>query len=148
MQGSAVLYVRITDYDPFNDDHVGNIYIPIRLNPGESIQRDTYTGGYGRFELSIQLSCLPHFFDKNCSTFCFPIDVDGIGHFICGPQGERICLDGWRDPAYHCLIRKQSHATNIHLKLLDFFLHMQQYVKNVTQLVVYALHQADACKLE
>ena len=141
-----MLYVRITDYDSYNeDDHVGNIYIPIHLNPDESIQRDTYTGGYGRFELSIQLSCQSYFFDRNCSTYCFPINVDGFGHFRCGPQGERICLKGWRDPGNHCLTRKQFHTINIHLKQLHS-LYMQQYVKNVTQLVVHALHRANACK--
>ena len=115
MQGSATLYVRITDYDWYNgNDHVGNIYVPIRLNPGEVIRRKTYKGGYGRFELSIQLHCLPNYFDRNCSTFCDLTD-DETGHFRCGPRGERICLDGWGDPGNDCLKRKQFHtATCMH----------------------------------
>lgn len=112
--------MRITDYDRISgNDHVGNIYIPIRLNPGGVIQQDTYRGGYGRFELSIQLHCLPNYFDRNCSTFCDPVDIGGVGHFDCGPQGERICLNGWGDPGHDCLKRKQFHtAAHMHVKLL------------------------------
>ena len=140
-----MLYVRITDYDWYNgDDHVGNIYVPINLNPGESIQRDTYAASYGRLELSIQLTCQPNFFGKKCSTFCNPVDIDGRGHFICGPQGERICRNGWRDPGNHCLTRKQFHTLQMCKLVLS--VHMQRYVKTVTPLAAVALHQTIARK--
>ena len=109
-----LLYVRIIDYDWYNrNDHVDNIYIPIRLNPGQSIAQRTFEGDYrrSRFELSIQLHCQPNFYGGECLTNCVPTD-DNTGHFRCSPQGERLCLDKWRDPANHCLTRKYLVLNN------------------------------------
>ena len=109
VQGSAQLYVRIVDYDKFSkNDHVDNIYIPIRLNPGESTSLNTFVGYYKRssLQLSVRLSCQPNFYGRDCLTYCIPTDRNGIGHFGCGPAGERLCLKGWKDPGNHCLTRK------------------------------------------
>ena len=111
MQGSATLFVRIEDYDLqlSSNNLVDDIYILIHLNPGQSTPRRTYEGVYGRgrFELSFELRCQPNFYGEDCLTNCAPTDNDS-GHFGCGPQGERLCLDGWRDPGNHCLTRIKS----------------------------------------
>ena len=110
MQGSALLNVRIVDRDRVTrNDLVDNIDIPIHLNPGQSTPRRTYRGVYGRsrFELSFELRCLPNFYGENCLTNCIPTDNEE-GHFGCGPRGERLCLDGWKDPGNHCLTRKHT----------------------------------------
>lgn len=115
MQGSALLYVKIVDYDRLSsNDLVDNIYIPIHLNPGQSITRHIFEGIYrrSRFELSIDLSCQPNFYGEDCLTNCIPTDNDS-GHFGCGPQGERLCLPGWKDPGNDCLTRKQFTTLRI-----------------------------------
>ena len=126
MQGSALLYVRVVDHDLFSIDNlVDNIYIPIRLNPGESITRQTFEGDYrrSRFELSIELSCQPNFYGEDCLTSCVPTDNES-GHFGCGPRGERLCLNGWRDPGNHCLTRKGYHTHKYYITVFVTCSHM------------------------
>ena len=108
-QGSVVLYVKVKDLDLFSsDDLVDRIYVLINdLMPGESTAKIETTGvfGNGKIKLRFQLECWEHFYGRNCAIFCIPID-DNRGHFDCGPNGEVICLNGWQDPANHCLTRK------------------------------------------
>ena len=128
-QGSAQLYVKVLDYDAFrHNDHVDDIYIPIKdLNPGESTQMIRTGGVYGNgiIELSFQLNCRPHFYGRNCAVFCIPIDIDGVGHFDCGPSGVKTCRKGWRDPGNHCLTRKQIILNSVHTMAIDHILHVQ-----------------------
>ena len=109
-----MLYVRITDFDWLSrNDYVDSIYIPIHLDPGESIPRMTYEGSYrrGSLRLSVRLSCQPNFYGRDCLTHCVPTDVANVGHFKCSQNGERQCLKGWKDPGNHCRTRK-------HIKLI------------------------------
>ena len=114
LQGSAELYVRVTDYDPHNsNDRVDDIYAPISISPAQSTTTRTFVGQYGngRLGLSFHLACLGDFYGARCSTFCRPIDDVDDGHFACGPNGERVCLPGWQDPGNHCLTRNKLHAS-------------------------------------
>ena len=53
----------------------------------------SYNGdhGNGRIELSFRVQCEESFHGQNCTTFCQPTD-NSTGHYTCGPNGERICL--------------------------------------------------------
>ena len=101
--------MRVTDQDLLNlNDHVDDIYIIIsNLNPGESTGEITTQGVYrkGTITLSFQLVCQTNFYGRDCATYCVPADDDINGYFTCGPNGERICRNGWQDPGNRCLTR-------------------------------------------
>jgi len=44
---------------------------------------------------SYRVICDENYFGDNCSEFCKPRD-DKFGHYICGADGARVCLDGWK----------------------------------------------------
>ena len=56
----------------------------------------SYNGDHGnsRIQLSFRVQCEESFFGQNCTTFCQPTD-DSTGHYTCGSNGERICLQGY-----------------------------------------------------
>ena len=39
--------------------------------------------------------CSDHYFGRDCDTLCRPRD-DQFGHYECGPDGEKVCLEGWQ----------------------------------------------------
>ena len=102
--------MRVTDRDVISDrdDHVDDFYVLINIKPGESIGPITTVGEHnnGRITLSFQLICQPGFYDRDCATYCVPADDDVNGHFTCGPNGKKICRNGWQDPGNHCLTCK------------------------------------------
>ena len=96
------------DYDPaFDDnDHVDDIYVNISLTPSSSFtSRRAYNGtnGMSVIELSFRLQCKSNFYGSDCATYCVARD-DIVGHFACGPDGDKICLSGWSDPSRNCTI--------------------------------------------
>lgn len=58
-----------------------------------------WTGGvfndlYSNLEYEFRLVCGPHYFGIDCDTFCRPRD-DPLGHFTCGPEGQKVCMNGY-----------------------------------------------------
>ena len=109
MQGSVKLYIKVEDYDPLNsNDHVDDVYITISLMPNSTFTpRQHYVGIYGssRIELSFRLQCSSNLYGNNCTTYCVARD-DSEGHYSCGPNGEKLCLNGWSEPSSNCTVRK------------------------------------------
>ena len=108
MQGQVQFYIEVIDLDDLDrNDHVDDIYVDISAAPNAMFsQVMSYNGdhGNGRIELSFRVQCEASFFGENCTIFCQPTD-DSTGHYTCGPNGERICLQGWLDAATNCLTR-------------------------------------------
>ena len=98
VQGQVQFYIEVVDNDDTDpDDHVDDIYVDISLSPSASFsQVMSYNGdhGNGRIELSFRVRCEESFYGQNCTTFCQPTD-DSSGHYTCGPNGERICFQGY-----------------------------------------------------
>ena len=72
------------------------------------VGRQIYSGARGSssMDLDFKASCSANFYGPQCTVICdTPVD-DDTGHFTCTDEGERVCLDGWQDPATRCLIRK------------------------------------------
>jgi len=61
--------------------------------------------GNAMIQLSFRVQCDHNFYGRNCSTFCVHTD-NSTGHHACGANGERVCLNGWRNPSENCLTRK------------------------------------------
>ncbi len=90
--------MQVIDNDPFEDDHVDDIYIDRTLSTSSSFTPyQTYIGDYGnsRIELTFRVHCDPHFYGSHCSQYC--VDTDNVGgHYTCDRNnGNRICLPGW-----------------------------------------------------
>ncbi|XP_039248161.1 uncharacterized protein LOC120326021 [Styela clava] len=45
---------------------------------------------------SYRVKCDQHYYGDGCSKYCRPRD-DMFGHYTCDRNGEKVCLDGWRD---------------------------------------------------
>ena len=100
MQGGFQFYVAKTS----NDDHVDDIYVHKTLASSSSFTDPTYYSGdygYAMLELSFRVQCDHNFYGRNCSTFCVHTD-NSTGHYACGTNGERVCLNGWRNPSGTC----------------------------------------------
>ena len=111
-QGTVILYIQVEDYDPYNsNDHIDNVYVTISLTPNSTFTpRQRYCGIYGRsrIELSFRLQCSSaDLYGSNCTTFCVARN-DNEGHYICGLNGEKICLNGWSEPSNNCTVRKYN----------------------------------------
>ena len=93
------LYIEVVDKDTDSNlsDHIDDIYVGISLSPSASFsQVKSYNGdhGNGRIELNFRVQCEASFFKQNCTTFCQPTN-DSTGHYTYGPNGERICFQGY-----------------------------------------------------
>lgn len=67
---------------------------------GEKWHQNVYssnsTSSYtSQLRYSYRVICDENYFGDNCSEFCKPRD-DKFGHYICGTDGARVCLDGWK----------------------------------------------------
>ncbi|XP_040576398.1 uncharacterized protein [Lepeophtheirus salmonis] len=58
-----------------------------------------HSQNYTRLDYEYRVLCSSHYYGNDCDTLCRPRD-DTFGHYICGSQGEKICLPGWeKDPS-------------------------------------------------
>lgn len=48
-------------------------------------------------QYSYRVVCDDNYYGAGCTRRCVPHD-DIIGHYTCGPDGSKICLDGWQGP--------------------------------------------------
>ena len=108
IQGSFQFYIQVGDADLFAGEHVDDIYVHKTLASSSSFTDPTYySGDYGNamLQLSFRVQCDHNFYGRNCSTFCVHTD-NSTGHYACGANGERVCLNGWRNSSGNCLTRK------------------------------------------
>ena len=92
----------------------------------------------GTISLSFRVSCTENYYGPNCAAFCEPSDNricdengnivcrdthyygtlcdvfcegrnDSLGHYQCGQNGSKICLEGYQDPDTNCTTRKWVH---------------------------------------
>ena len=51
------------------------------------------------YNIDFRMVCSAHYYGSDCDTLCRPRD-DQFGHYTCGPNGEKVCLDGYqKDPS-------------------------------------------------
>lgn len=68
------------------------------LSAGRDWTRGVHQDRRTRLEYDYRMACSAHYYGADCDTLCRPRD-DQFGHYTCGPQGEKVCLDGWqKDP--------------------------------------------------
>ncbi|XP_065372234.1 protein serrate [Calliphora vicina] len=53
-----------------------------------------HIGRNARITYRVRVQCAATYYNTTCTTFCRPRN-DQFGHYNCGPQGEKICLNGW-----------------------------------------------------
>jgi len=51
--------------------------------------------GHTILEFEYRMICTAHYYGKDCDTLCKPRD-DQFGHYTCGQDGQKICLQGWQ----------------------------------------------------
>ncbi|GFO45468.1 delta-like protein [Plakobranchus ocellatus] len=45
--------------------------------------------------VATRVVCSSNYYGRNCTSFCRPRD-DFLGHYICTPTGQQVCMDGWQ----------------------------------------------------
>ncbi|XP_056652075.1 delta-like protein 3 isoform X2 [Monodelphis domestica] len=65
-----------------------------KLAVGGPWARDARQAGGWELLFSYRVRCEPHYYGPACARLCRPRD-DPLGHFHCGANGERVCMDGW-----------------------------------------------------
>nr|XP_020828112.1 delta-like protein 3 [Phascolarctos cinereus] len=65
-----------------------------RLAVGGPWAQDAKQAGGWELLFSYRVRCEPHYYGPACARLCRPRD-DPLGHFYCGANGERVCMDGW-----------------------------------------------------
>ncbi|XP_073818444.1 protein serrate isoform X2 [Musca autumnalis] len=53
-----------------------------------------HIGRNARITYRVRVQCAATYYNTTCTTFCRSRN-DRFGHYDCGPQGEKICLNGW-----------------------------------------------------
>lgn len=105
MQTAFQLLVSVEDDDSrTSDDFVDVVVVEMSLSPSPGPTDPTTYPSRGEvcsFIISFRVECSEGLFGEDCSVFCEPRN-DSMGHFSCGSGGERVCLDGYRDPETNC----------------------------------------------
>ncbi|XP_073818440.1 protein serrate-like [Musca autumnalis] len=53
-----------------------------------------HIGRNARITYRVRVQCAATYYNTTCTTFCRPRN-DQFGHYTCGPEGEKICMNGW-----------------------------------------------------
>ena len=95
-QGDFQLYIVIKEDD---GDLVTQLYIEEELEP---MEKTKYTH-QGQVLLAAQFSvvCKENYFGLDCATFCEERG-DELGHFTCDGEGNKVCLQGYKNPSTNC----------------------------------------------
>lgn len=46
-------------------------------------------------QYAVRVKCQPNYYGPQCEQHCVPRD-DQFGHYTCGEDGSKVCLDGWQ----------------------------------------------------
>ena len=67
-----------------------------RITKSKSLDsgHDWVYGDDGKLEYEYRLVCGSSYYGRDCDIICKPRH-DNFGHYTCGPQGEKVCLEGW-----------------------------------------------------
>lgn len=55
---------------------------------------ETHTDEHHALDFSYRVICEDNYYGPKCATRCVPRD-SFTGHWACGSEGQRVCLDGW-----------------------------------------------------
>lgn len=116
--------MQVVDDDFGNpDDFVDFLVVNYSLSPPSSTLPTNYTSSAGVFSivLSFKVECSESQYNNtstieciststshtdlygdDCTVFCEPCDDAILGHFTCNSDGERVCLEGYQNPANNC----------------------------------------------
>ena len=93
-----------SDDDVDNDELVTTFSIKQELELGASFtQPESFQGAnaVGVIELSFRAACTENYFGADCATFCEERD-DELGHFTCDGEGNKVCLQDYKNPSTNC----------------------------------------------
>lgn len=70
-----------------------------QLDAGKDWTQGVHQESHTKLEYEYRMVCSAHYYGKDCDTLCRPRD-DQFGHYTCGFNGEKVCLDGYqKDPS-------------------------------------------------
>jgi len=70
-----------------------------QLDAGRDWTQGVHQDSHTKLEYDYRMVCSTHYYGADCDTLCRPRD-DQFGHYTCGPNGEKVCLEGYqKDPS-------------------------------------------------
>lgn len=114
MQGTVVVSITAYDYHQsrsFTIDEF-NLKLPFQILPyfpTPISYQSTYN--VATLILSYRMYCDEDYYGSYCEVLCEPQDDDTEGHYNCGCDGEKVCLDGYTNPNNDCRDQLASKST-------------------------------------
>ncbi|XP_061596651.1 delta-like protein B [Cololabis saira] len=84
-----------TEFTDNQNNLVSRLATRRRLSVGEDWSQDVHFGEQSELRYSYHVFCDDFYYGDACADYCRPRD-DTLGHYACGEDGERTCLDGWQ----------------------------------------------------
>jgi Golgi apparatus protein 1 len=83
----------------FADVLISRMATQQQLAAGEAWTQGIHQEKNTTLEYEYRMVCSAHYYGSDCDTLCRSRD-DQFGHYTCGPNGEKICNDGYqKDPS-------------------------------------------------
>lgn len=81
---------------------------------GNSSMQQRGNSGSAIITLRYALSCDVNFYGKACDVHCDPHDDTAIGHYVCDPSGNKVCLSGYQNTTANCVARELCESPRLH----------------------------------
>jgi len=88
------LLILVSTSQPKTRTLISRLAVSRYLKVDNKWTHKVYSTNYSTLTYSYRVTCKEHYFGEHCGDLCKPRD-DKFGHFICGPNGEKICHPGW-----------------------------------------------------
>ena len=102
---------RVNDIDPDATDLIARIFADISLPVSDQFTASmTFQGSTTQtstisMTFRFRVMCAANYFSLDCTVFCEGRN-DSLGHFTCDANGDKVCLNGYTNPATDCVTRK------------------------------------------
>lgn len=73
------------------------------LDVGSNWTTDNHQSQDSSLSYEYRVTCSSHYYGKGCENLCRPRN-DSFGHYSCNPNGNRVCLSGWKGD--YCNLRE------------------------------------------
>ena len=70
---------------------------------------------YFAMAIEFKVTCSSDYYGSDCNTYCVSGNDSTMGYYTCGPNGERVCRQGWSIPTAGCLTREYNQDLSLRL---------------------------------
>nr|XP_040043195.1 protein jagged-1b isoform X1 [Gasterosteus aculeatus aculeatus]XP_040043203.1 protein jagged-1b isoform X1 [Gasterosteus aculeatus aculeatus] len=112
---SFSLVLEALDYDNDTSESgqlIERVLLSSMLNSGVQWQTYRHHGRPLTLDYRLRFRCDSNYYGPFCNKLCRARD-DFVGHFICDPNGSKVCMEGWTGPeCKEAVCRQGCHQTH------------------------------------